>query len=350
MKIVFLNKELEKKYDDFLLKSENTLFYASSKYRKLLKEFLKTEDYYFVALDDKNQILGVLPSFIKRNKKFGNVLNSLPFYGSNGAIIEHNNNITVRQNLIYSFYSFAQKQNCISTNIITNPFEKDVSFYEKNTNYTFIDKRIGQLTELQIDKNFIEEDLMKKFDSVRRRNIKKAQKHNIKVINDEKGEYTNFLIETHTQNIKSIGGIPKPKSYFDTIESVLEYNKDYKIFVGLMNNIPIASLLLVYFNKTVEYFIPAIKEEYRTFQPLSLIILEAMKDAVFSGYKWWNWGGTWLTQDGVYKFKKRWGTEDKLYYYFINIFDKKIFNFTRKQLLEEYPFFYVLPFDKLKSK
>lgn len=33
-------------------------------------------------------------------------------------------------------------------------------------------------------------------------------------------------------------------------------------------------------------------------------------------------GGIWLTQGGVYDFKKKWGTIDKNYFYYTTIFDK----------------------------
>jgi len=57
-----------------------------------------------------------------------------------------------------------------------------------------------------------------------------------------------------------------------------------------------------------------------------------------------------VTQEGVYRFKKRWGTEDKPYFYCTRVWDEKIMHCTKEQLLEEYPHFYVLPFANLKSE
>ena len=49
---------------------------------------------------------------------------------------------------------------------------------------------------------------------------------------------------------------------------------------------------------------PVVNSEARSLQPTSAIIYFAMNDTRERGFKLWNWGGTWASQDGVYKFKK----------------------------------------------
>jgi len=94
---------------------------------------------------------------------------------------------------------------------------------------------------------------------------------------------------------------------------------------------------------------PVIKAEHRSSQPLSLIIYEAMLEAAEQGYKYWNWGGTWKSQDGVYRFKKRWNTQDKPYYYFTKVMNSELIALPRETIEEEYAGFYVLPFNSLKG-
>ena len=95
-------------------------------------------------------------------------------------------------------------------------------------------------------------------------------------------------------------------------------------------------------------YTPVIVEEHREKQPLSLLIFEAMKDASKEGYKLWNWGGTWLTQDGVYRFKSRWGTKDINYYYYTKINSERIYHCSKEELLNEYNDVFVIPFSHLK--
>ncbi|MFM6007618.1 MAG: GNAT family N-acetyltransferase, partial [Sphaerospermopsis kisseleviana] len=74
--------------------------------------------------------------------------------------------------------------------------------------------------------------------------------------------------------------------------------KDYRIYTAHLNGDTISALLLFYAGEAVEYYTPVIVEKYRDKQALSLIIYTAMIDASINGYKHWNWGGTWTTQQG----------------------------------------------------
>jgi hypothetical protein len=350
MHVTTLNKEHEEEYERFLLDSKTTLLYASNKYRKLLKKFLEAKDNYLIALDEQGKIRGALPAFLKINEQYGNVLNSLPFYGSNGAIIEHTGDYKIKRLLLDEFYSFASENNCKSATIITSPFETDTDFYEKETGYTYRDERIGQLTRLPDNSSDIADILVKSFDEVRRRNIRKAQRNDISSSDEYDPRSLQFLINSHIENMKAIGGISKPAEFFEIIPDFFDYGKDYKIFTAFKEKEPVAALLLFYFNKTVEYFTPVVVEKFRTLQPLSLLVYEAMLDSVQKGFEWWNWGGTWKAQDGVYMFKKKWGTIDRPYYYFIRNYDESLLNLTKEVLLLEYQFFYALPFDVIEQR
>jgi lipid II:glycine glycyltransferase (peptidoglycan interpeptide bridge formation enzyme) len=121
------------------------------------------------------------------------------------------------------------------------------------------------------------------------------------------------------------------------------------VYVGYVDNRPVAALLLFYFNKTVEYFTPVVREEFRSLQPTSLIIYEAMKDAIRDSYDKWNWGGTWLSQGSVYDFKKRWGAAEKRYYYYTRVYNKEIIGTDKETLIKSYPNFFLLPFNQLQS-
>jgi lipid II:glycine glycyltransferase (peptidoglycan interpeptide bridge formation enzyme) len=72
-----------------------------------------------------------------------------------------------------------------------------------------------------------------------------------------------------------------------------------------------------------------------------------MKDASKRGYSLWNWGGTWATQESVYRFKKRWGAWERKYTYYIQINDQKLYRAKRQELLRNYEGFFVIPFNLL---
>jgi hypothetical protein len=344
----------ESRYDDvtkFLLLSEKNLFYSSFKYKNLIERHLDCKSRYFIAVDSDDKISGFFPVMVKYNKKLGNVINSLPYYGSNGSIItlpglsetiKHH----IRKSLLDAVEQLSKVEKCVASTFITNPFDVDTNkWLNDNFDFDFQDSRIGQITTLPENGENLEINMIKLFEDPRPRNIRKAVKSGITCYFSNKAEDLDFLYETHYENINAINGIPKKKDFFTIIPEIFDQN-DFRVYIAEREGKRVAALLLFYFNKTVEYFTPATVEEFRNLQPSALLIYQAMLDAVRSGYKYWNWGGTWLTQNGVYEFKKKWGSKDYPYYYYTKIYDKEIVNCSKEILLEEYPNFFVLPFNK----
>ena len=83
---------------------------------------------------------------------------------------------------------------------------------------------------------------------------------------------------------------------------------------------------------------------------MSAILKTAMEDAGKQGYKRWNWGGTWASQTGVYRFKRKWGAVDKRYDYYIQLNDESMLSWSQEKILKSFPGFYVLPFSALKEE
>ncbi|GAB4172367.1 MAG: hypothetical protein Fur006_01110 [Coleofasciculaceae cyanobacterium] len=355
IRIELLTPDQETDYEELLHSIKHSLLYASLKYRNFLKRILvDSQDFYLVAYES-GQLVGALPSFIKSNKTYGNVLNSLPFYGSNSGVMVSPNacdSKAVKLSLLDAFHSMAQQNSVVTSTIISNPLDTDVGFYEAHSQYTLRDERLGQVVVLPTswdnDKD-LQIVLMGMFHEMRRRNIRKAQKSDIIVSHSDSLEAMEALARLHQQNIEAIGGRPKPWSVFVSLRETFTYNQDYRLYLAQKDNIIISALLVFFYNQTVEYFTPTTLETFRVYQPMSLLIYEAMQEAARRGCKYWNWGGTWLEQDGVYKYKSRWGALDLPYYYYIREYEgsSDLRQLTANELLAEYPFFYVLPFKVL---
>ena len=75
----------------------------------------------------------------------------------------------------------------------------------------------------------------------------------------------------------------------------------------------------------------------------------AMADAAARGFKRSNWGGTWKSQEGVFRFKRKWGARARPYDYFIQLNDESLGRSTPAQLRERFGHFYVVPFDTLEG-
>lgn len=331
-------KEFEFEYENFILNHENSMMYHSIKYFHFLNEFIKAKPLYIISRN-KGKIDGVLPIMYK-DGKLGRVMNSLPYYGSNGSVLTSSEQTT---DLILNFYNKISNHSIVaSSTIITNPFEINSIF--DRINFTHKDYRIGQFTDINFSENH-KEKLFKKLHYKTRNVIRKAINHNVSIVIDN--SKLNLLHQLHKENMESIGGIAKRSGIIDQIKKTFKGNEDYKVYIAKYQNKIVAGLLVFYFKKTVEYYMPVINSEFRKLQALSLLIFDAMTEASTLGFKCWNWGGTWETQKGVYSFKKKWGTHDKNYYYLTKVNNEEIYQVDKEILLREYSNFYVLPFKSL---
>ena len=355
MRTEILTEDREAEYSQLILRDERALFNSSLKFRELLRQVTGATDYYLIALED-NEIVGALPAFLKSNNSYGSVLNSLPWYGSNPGITvdpSYPDQQQVKISLLNAFAELAQEKKAATSTIITRPFEPDLDLYRVHTKYNLLDSRIGMLTPLPEFSDTIDSDLMAIIHSKTRNLIRKAQKSGARFYHDSSPEARHFLADVHRRNMEAVGAPPKDIELFNRLAKICSYDEDYRIYIAELDGVKIAALLLTYFSRTVSYFTPAIVADYRSYQPLNLLIFNAMKDAAEKGFRYWNWGGTTLpSQQSVYHFKKRWGSEECEYYYYTRAYgDIAHLLFSNKEtLLKEYPYFYVLPFSELKGK
>lgn len=336
-------------YDSFVRKHEQSLVYHSVAYRNFLKKFLKKSQDFYILGYDNDELVAVLPTFCISNNRY-KVLNSLPFYGSNGGVLIRSDYDAknIYSKILGYLNDFCSQELISAYTVVTSPYEKNFNLYEQYTSYDTLDSRIGQITFLpnQASHSEIPNVLMNLFHTKTRNMVRKGLKYNFKISPSGHREDFDFLFNTHKKNIESIGGIFKPKEVFDSVITNFQRVTDYDIWIARdpQSEERIAALLILYFNKTVEYFTPVILEDFRHTQVLSALIFKAMIESTKRGYSYWNWGGTWHSQEGVYRFKQRWGSHDLPYFYYTKVLDKSLLDLKKEDILALFPYYYVYPF------
>jgi CelD/BcsL family acetyltransferase involved in cellulose biosynthesis len=347
----FVSNSTEEEYDNFIAAHPHGTLFYSTKYKHLLTGILSNVQPQYMVLREEGKIVGVLPAFLKEGR-LGSVLNSLPFFGSHGGVLTSqfvNNTDSIKRRMIKDFNQLARDKDCFSSVIITPLLEQDISPYEQETRYDFCETRIGQVTHLPAEGPDFEDQLFRMFDSGERGAARKGGKAGIKFSYSGQEEDLKMLRQFHVKNAATKGFGQKPLEFFSQIPKIFEFDKEYRVYFAEKDGKFIAGLLLFYFNRTVEYFVPAMDDEFRTLRPLGVLIVEAMKDAVRRGYKYWNWGGTQEGQDGVYNFKRKWGAKDHPYKYYVSKHKAcdSLVALGREGLTEQFPYFYVVPFSSL---
>jgi hypothetical protein len=343
-----LHPDDELQYETLVLSRSTSLIYASSKWRAFLTRLRPDfEPAYFGVFDGKT-LVGAMPGMVASGP-YGSVYNSMPFYGSHGGIIcaENMPHYQVAKELFGALEEFASRRGLVSSTVISNPLQSYSDVYSSLSGATATDDRIGQVIALPSDTgNDIIERLMTSFHQKTRNAVRKGLSGGFKIVTDNSEVAFRNLHSIHQENMARIGGSSKSWEVFASLREVLTPGRDYELYVATQGSTVVSAVLVLFYNCTAEYFTPVTVASYRQAQPLSALILHAMTDAVRRGLKFWNWGGTWLSQSGVYQFKARWGTGDMPYRYYTREYSagRHLRQISRHDLLLGYPMVYVLPF------
>lgn len=277
----------------------------------------------------EGRVTGVLP-LLALAGPYGVVLNSLPFFGSNGGILSTS---AAAESALLAEYDRVAAEVVVAT-WISHPFMDTVV-----PRHTLTDERIAQWTTLA------GAELPAGIESSARRNIQKARAEGVTVREDDTA--LPFLEATHRENMAAIGGRAKPASFFASLREMTA-GRDWRLHLAERAGQPLAALLTFEAAKTVEYVMPVVIESARTLQPTAAILAAAMTDAAARGFTRWNWGGTWLTQEGVYRFKKKWGAAERRYQYYITLNAAALRAHTAADLAAAYPWYFTLPYASLQ--
>jgi hypothetical protein len=340
IEVATLSAESEPAYRDFVARMPGALVYHSLAYRNLLVDHLGCRHEYLVATD-VGDVCGVLP-LMWTGDETARVYNSLPFYGSHGSVLARGP--LEAGALIAAYDKRATAGSTLAATMVANPFAER---QPPEPAHNFTDERISQVTDLPQPPG--EEDaLLALIESSARRNARKARRAGI-VASTDAGRLP-AVAEIHRENIQALEGLAKDASFFAAVPRHFEASSEFDVYVALLDGTVVAGLLLFFFNGTVEYFTPAVHHDHRSDQPLALLLVEAMAAAARRGCRRWNWGGTWSTQDGVYRFKRKWGARNGRYRYFVQLNDESLLQATREELRARFGHFYVVPFSALRSR
>jgi hypothetical protein len=304
---------------------------------------------YFVARQGSRPV-AALPAF-ELQGHYGPVINSLPYFGSHGDLIVASDcdRPTVVGTLIGALSAYARDQNVTALNLVASPFRTDDSELVGAEEIRRVDDRIGQISHLpRADKRAEVMDQLLACCSKKTRNlVRKGLKSGFRITRkDDAAELAKFH-RHHVLGMSRIGGTAKPIEDLVHLRDV--FGSSCHLWIADCDGTFAGGLLTLVYRQWVEYFMPVAVEQHRNRQVLSALIFTAMTEYALQGFHYWNWGGTWRTQEGVYRFKRGWGASDHVYGYYGFARRDVLAGVCRRELLASYPSFYVLPFTSLEE-
>lgn len=293
----------------------------------------------FVVAEENGQDLAVLP-FATLDGAFGAVVNSLPYYGTCSAVIGCERAGLV-EHMCAALLANAGRKNAAAVTFVDDWRKHSFSTLQ---HADFVTHRSNQFIDLR---RFRDHDPLSLYHQKTRNLVRKAEKLGIEVRRSHDLRDIDGLATAHRENMAGVRGIPKPERFFELLRDLSFPLGEWKLYVASLEGRDCGYLLNFYCGDTVEYYMPSVYVTDRSLQPLNLLIHKAICDSVEEGYTYWNFGGTWPTQESLRHFKIRWGGEETKYSYFTYIIDKKILGRSKSLVASAYPYFYVAPFECL---
>ena len=321
-------------YAAFVAQRPDGLLYHSLAYRDLLVEQTGGSPEYLLALE-AGEIRAVLPMMWRDG-----ILNSLPFYGSHGAVLTADPRAGAA--LLEAWNERATDPATAAATLVTNPF----SPRQPAPAHDATDERLNQASPLA--GIACEADLLRGAEPSAARNLRKARRAGFSVRREP--EALAELGRLHADNLERIGGFAKGPDFFAAVARHFSPGGEYDVYTARDGGTLAAALLVFWAGAAAEYYTPAVAHARRSDQPLAAILGRAVLDAAQRGMTWFNWGGTWLTQEGVRRFKRKWGARAVPYRYFTKLNDRALLGETPASLRARFGDFYVLPYSLLESR
>ncbi|MCA9789830.1 MAG: GNAT family N-acetyltransferase [Cyanobacteria bacterium HKST-UBA05] len=345
------------RYETFLfgLANDSGLLYYAPPYLAMLADLFEASAQLQVLVAERgNTITGCLPLMVC-DGPLGKVINALPFFGSHGGLLT--DDMDTARVLAGAWHDTLDTIEPVAATMITNPFcPLDLAPLRDTLPIDATDERIAQFIDLtdwgdgNVWAHMDVDRFAEKLGDTARRNVRKAFKSGVTIAVDNSAEALAFLRHTHTTTMADQGGTVKPAAFFDGLTRWFEPHTHYNIYVARQDGQRVAALLVFYWHRTMEYFVPVTLPDARNSQPMAAILYAALKDAGMRGMTRFNWGGTWLSQTGVYQFKKKWNTNESRYFYWTSLHPghaRTLKTQTPQALIDAYPYWYVLPFNLL---
>jgi FemAB-related protein (PEP-CTERM system-associated) len=292
-------------WDDYVKDHEHGSFFHLSGWQQVIDKSFGHECY-FLYLEVKGKISGVLPLVEVKSKLFGHALISTPFCVYGGAIAETKEQ--VRQ-LEQEACQLAEK---LSVDYLELRYKdkQDSKLILKQAHSTF-----G--CELAEDSDAILASIKKKQRAVIRHSLKNDLGFSI---NKGKANIPEFyrLLSTSYRNL----GTPIfSQSYFNNLVDVFSDDIDIAI-ISNKERESSSAVMNFYFNNQVLPYYGGGNDTARGLKSADFMYYQVMCHAREKSCRWFDFGRS-KNDSGPYKYKKNWGMEPKSLYYYYHLVNAK---------------------------
>jgi hypothetical protein len=319
-------------WDDLLLTSDQSIFFQTSAWARVLCESYNYKPLYFVTKDG-DRLSSLIPVMEVNSFLTGKRGISLPFTDYCIPIADSEDQL-----------------NTLTEKLIDYGRQAGWKHLELRGGMNYLDKSAPSATFVShsLDLSGGEQEIFKSFRDSTRRNIKKALKENIRVTFDDSWQSVETFYNLNSITRKHHGIPPQPKKFFKNIFKHIISRDKGVVALALYRGIPVAGAVFFHFGKKALFKYGASIRKYHYLRPNNLLMWEVIKRYLNDGYQYFSFGKTEINNQGLMQFKKGWGTRERLIYYYTYDFKSDLFIVPQKTFKSSYHIFKLLPEPLLK--
>jgi hypothetical protein len=193
-----------------------------------------------------------------------------------------------------------------------------------------------------------EKTLMNQFRDSTKRNIRKAEKNNVRVHQAQTLEAVHAFYHLNCRTRRTHGLPPQPFKFFKALHQHVIAPGHGFVLLATFNNQTIAAAIFLHFNRQLVYKYGASERAHQSLRANNSIIWNSIQWGLQNGIKQLSFGRTELEHTGLRQFKSGWGAREfPLHYY---RYEPKMSRFTPApaKLKTSYAMFQKMPLPLLK--
>jgi hypothetical protein len=182
--------------------------------------------------------------------------------------------------------------------------------------------------------------------------LRRSERLGVTVSTDVDAQRRDAFYGLYVQNCIEQGIPVKPRACVEMLLDLEALGRRSAVYFAFHDGEMIGGLLVLRSPMTVSYYIPCTLARARGFQPGTLLIDRAIRDARARGARYWNWESSPSRESGVFQFKKKWGSQEGRYRIYLQPFRSQQYfrDLGRERIADLFPYYFVYPFDRLREK
>ena len=310
-------------------------------YREMLVNIGAGEPLYASAWRN-GELLAVLPGFLKRTIA-GSAYCSLPFFGPNAGVLPKSRDCAAEVQTALLNYVIQLLKDCypdLLSAVFYSPFLFDEGDLYRQALPDAIDlEKVTQYLDLH----------RVAWSKSIRYDLRKAESSGVFVSEETTSNRLEALYEIYRQNCLDYGIPQKPLQAITYLVGQGQPEKKVRCYFALRDQTLLGGLIAVWSSSVASYYLPCTLSEARSLHPGTYLADFAIRDAQRHGLRFWNWEASPGRESGVFAFKKKWGSLESSYRIYVLPFqpDKVFKTLGRKQLVMQFPYYFVYPFERL---